>query len=149
MSRGNISRLHVTWYGKDGNNQEKVFSSHNDSFAFTVQGTLADSIESHVVLYRCSVRNTDGFGSSPPAKLVVLRKGNQKRSIEEVSSHSLHSTNSNIWRRGGLMVSALVSRSSGLSWSLGRGLCVVFKSRSDHQLMLFAVAPSSTSRLRL
>jgi len=66
----------VTWYEKEGNSQEKLISSHNDSFAFTVQGTLADNMESHVVLYRCSVRNTDGLGSSPSAKLVVLQKGN-------------------------------------------------------------------------
>ena len=77
LSRGNTSRLHVTWYAKGGsNNQEKLISSHNDSFAFTIQGTLADSMESQMVLYRCSVRNADGLGSSPSAKLVILRKGN-------------------------------------------------------------------------
>lgn len=65
----------MTWYEKVGNSQEKLISSNNDSFALTVKGTPADSMENHVILYRCFVRNTDGLGSSPSAKLVILRKG--------------------------------------------------------------------------
>ena len=82
LSRGNISQLHVFWYEKAGNSQEKLIISNNDSFTLTVQGTLTDSMESHVILYRCTVQNTDGVSSSPSAKLVVLRKGNSTESLK-------------------------------------------------------------------
>ena len=91
------------------NSQEKLISSHNDSFALTIQGTLTDSMESHVVLYRCCVRNADGVGSSPSVRLNILRKGNKKRSFEEASSRVLWS--SSIVTFGGVVASWLVSSS--------------------------------------
>ena len=66
----------MTWYEKEGNSQERLINNHKDSFSFTIEGTLADGMESRVVLYRCSIRNTDGLGSSSLAKLAILRKGN-------------------------------------------------------------------------
>ena len=81
LSRGNISRLHVTWYEKAGNGQERLISNSNDSLSLTLQGNPSSGMESHVTRYRCTVRNTDGLGSSPSAKLVILRTGNLERSF--------------------------------------------------------------------
>lgn len=79
LLRGNISQLHVTWYEKAGDNPEKLLSDKNDSLSLNLKGTLPNRKDSHVSFYRCLVRNNDGVGSSPLAKLVILRKGTLRR----------------------------------------------------------------------
>ncbi|XP_022798427.1 uncharacterized protein LOC111336573 isoform X2 [Stylophora pistillata] len=82
---GNISRLHVTWYEKVEDNPEKLMSDKNDSLSLTVKGTLPSRKDSHLSFYRCLVRNADGVGSSPLAKLVILRKGDEAVCASEES----------------------------------------------------------------
>ena len=75
LSRGNTSRLNVAWYKKAGNSQEKLISGNNDSLSLTVHGHAPVGAQNHVIHYRCIVRNADGVGLSPSAKLVILSKG--------------------------------------------------------------------------
>ena len=53
-----------------------------------------------------------------------------------------------LWRRGGLMVSALDSGSSGLGVSPGRGHCVVFlgKTLHSHSASLYPGVQMGTSK---
>lgn len=79
LLRGNISSLKVFWYERKKNSQEKLISGNHDLLTLTVQGNLPEDERSHVLYYRCDVRNSDGTSSSPSAKLVILRKGKIKR----------------------------------------------------------------------
>ena len=53
-----------------------------------------------------------------------------------------------LWRHGGLMVSALTPRSSGLGSSPGRGYCIVFlgKTLYSHSASLHPVVQMSSSK---
>ena len=74
LLRGSTSQLSVAWYEKAENSQEAPVHNNNDSLSLTVGG-LPNAAQTHVTYYRCTVQNTDGIGSSPLAKLVVLHKG--------------------------------------------------------------------------
>lgn len=77
LSRGNVSRLSISWYKRAENaGQDELIDKNKDSLSLTVRGHLKYGTQSSVAQYRCTVKNTDGIGSSPLARLVILRRGN-------------------------------------------------------------------------